>query len=96
MLFEDKFEPIKLELKNKKGEVFQLETLFLNSKDQKEIELILKSDKYETETERGLELLIKKIGKNQKFWEQFSQKVLLKVIRYLNEQNEIKVEKKTG
>jgi hypothetical protein len=96
MLFEDKYEPIKIELKNRKGEVFEVETLFLTSEQERAIELIMKDPNIETMTDKSYKVLEIKFGKKAQFWKQFSNDLILDVANYIRDQNKKKIRTGTG
>jgi hypothetical protein len=101
MIFEDIYEPIKFQMKNINGELFDCETKFRTTADNI---LLEKLGKYEYDekmqligegyNERALKMAVIYCGKDEKFWEQFSGNSLNNMILKLAEKEKEKYKKK--
>ena len=104
LIFEDIYEPIKFQMKNQKGEVFDCQTQFLSVEDNMEIEKMvklefdengnIKGQKDKSVNEKLLELMVKQCGQTQEFWRQFSYNGLTTLMSRLNELEREKYKKK--
>lgn len=103
ILFEDIYEPIQFQVKNIKGETFDIETQFRTIEMNIEIEKLsgLKHDKDGkiidlgiTENEKICKLMTLMCGKNDKFWSQFQPETVKAIMEKLYEKEKEKYKKK--
>jgi hypothetical protein len=98
-VFEEKHEPLELELRDINGKSHVVKTLLITSGDLNEIELIglrKSKKKYKTNTEQVHAMLMICCGKNQEFWSKFSINLLSDVVSYIIEENKKKQSKMDG
>jgi hypothetical protein len=101
LIFEDIYEPIKFQMKNKQGEIFDCETIFRSTEDNIKLEEI---SKYEYDEEgklkgsgynkRTLEMAVIYCGMTEDFWKQFSSNAISKMITTLSNKEKEKYKKK--
>jgi hypothetical protein len=103
LIFEDIYEPIKFQIKNRDGEVFDCQTQPRTIKDNIEIEKlgqikfdddgkIIDSDV--TVNEKSLKMLVLMCGQTEEFWSQFSDVAVTAVIQKIVELEKERFKKK--
>jgi hypothetical protein len=92
MLFEDIYEPIKFQMKNNKGEVFNCETQFRSIDVNLQIQKLSKDPK--NQLENAIKMMVLMCGQSPEFWGQFSDEKLLEVTQKVVEAERNKYKKK--
>ena len=88
-IFADRYEPIKITIKNIKGEEFFIESKFLSAKKTREIEILINDDEV-LNTDKIYQMMIATFGKDKFFWEQFSLDLLNDLTTWVAEENKKK------
>jgi hypothetical protein len=103
LIFEDIYEPIKFQMKNFKGEIFDCQTQFRTMEDNIEMEKLTKIE-YDEEgniktqdggiNEKTLKMMVRMCGQTEEFWKQFSSEAIINVINKVRELEKEKYKKK--
>lgn len=101
LIFEDIYEPIKFQMKNVKGEIFDCQTQFRSMEDNAEMEELTQIE-YDDEgnlinkgiNQKTLKMMVKMCGQTEEFWKQFSSDAIIQVINKVRELEREKYKKK--
>ena len=102
LLFEDIYEPIKFQMKNIKGEIFDCQTQFRTLEDNIALEKLGKMELDENGNikngtslnEQTIEMMVKLCGQTIEFWKQFSDWAVLQIIQKITELEKDRFKKK--
>jgi hypothetical protein len=94
-IFEEKYAPIEITVKNIQDKEFILKTLFQTSEMTDKVELLLQDGKI-TNTDKIHQMMILMFGKDKNFWKQFSIDLLSQIADFIREEGKKKEEKTTG
>jgi hypothetical protein len=103
LIFEDIYEPIKFQMKNKAGEIFDCQTQYRSIKENIEIEKLGKIkfddngniiDSDITVNEKSLKMMVLMCGQTEEFWSQFSDVAITTVITKIVELERDRFKKK--
>jgi hypothetical protein len=94
-IFEEKYAPIEITVKNIQDKEFILKTLFQTSEMTDKVELLLQDGKI-TNTDKIHQMMILMFGKDKNFWKQFSIDLLSQIADFIREEGKKKEDKTTG